>query len=324
MTFITDSRHFDGELRITNVEWNSDFEEPTTSFVGKMLTSEIEQGLNNILSRDETVNTDGEFEFDTRVLRFLPGSVRVLFSIDVTSFDQFSDDFDAETISEAIIRNMDSESGVLLGKFIVPSSSVEIRNTAKQPQLSVSSFLEEDINSLEEQLEQYESEIFSKPSLESFTELIIQGGDVIETTTTRVETTETETMIEFDNTTRLANNESDEKTNFTVEDSARTDVEIIATTDAEIILESDDRDQLDVEIESRTDVYDENEISDKIKSVDNVEMETESSLVNIELEYFRASLDDFNEPINEDKNDFVTTDANTLELNTINSIIVNA
>ena len=55
-----------------------------------------------------------------------------------------------------------------------------------------------------------------------------------------------------------------------------------------------------------------------------METETENSVVNIELEYFRASLDDFNEPINEDKNDFVTTDANTLELNTINSIIVNA
>jgi len=169
-------------------------------------------------------------------------------------------------------------------------------------------------------LEQYESEIFSKPSLESFTELVIEGGDVIETATTQVETTETETVIEYDHTTALANNENNVKTNSTAQES---NVEIIATTDAEIIWESEDKDQLDVEIESRTDVYDENEISDKVQS-DDGETETENSVVNIELEYFRASLDDFNEPINEDKNDFVTTDANTLELNTINSIIVNA
>jgi len=115
-----DVRHFDGEMTITNVEWNSDFEDLTNSFLGKMLSVEIEEGLNNILANDEMVNQQEELEFDTKVLSFRPGSVKVLFSIDVSTFDKFSDDFDTETISEAIFRSMETETGTLLGKFLVP------------------------------------------------------------------------------------------------------------------------------------------------------------------------------------------------------------
>ena len=54
------------------------------------------------------------------------------------------------------------------------------------------------------------------------------------------------------------------------------------------------------------------------------ESTTEQTSVTLELEYFRESVDDTKfEAADEDHNDYVTTDAN-LELNTINSLIVNA
>ena len=320
----TFSEVFDGELRIMNIDWDSNLENKT-SFEYQELAEAFERELDTVLNTDEAVNMAGRCQFVSRVQELAPGSVVVMFSIEVSSHDQLEDNISPALVSESIIRNVENiGSGSMLGRFIIDTNSLSIVSSSNTPHLSVSQVLDED--NLEKELHNYEREIFSKPNLESITQLV--DDDTSETTTTQVETTtKTENVIESNNNTTaartFADNEDTEKTNFTSKELNTDDEDIIATTDAEIILESEDEDQLDVEIESRTNVYDEIEISDKIHS-EYSESTTEQTSVTLELEYFRESVDDTeSEAADEDYNDYVTTDAN-LELNTINSLIVNA
>merc|ERR1711868_81647 len=176
-----DVKYFDGELRITNVEWNSDFED-NTSYRYQQLADVIKTELDQLLS-----NFYQNFDFDTSVKQFEKGSVIVHFELEAKLIaDGRGNVINEDNILDAIVNNLEEEFGYLFGKFIVPSGSLMIQE--KQSETSIYVIEEDDdddeetdINNLEHQLESYESETFYKPRLETFTEMIFDGRN-LETT----------------------------------------------------------------------------------------------------------------------------------------------
>jgi len=330
-----DVKHFDGEFRITNVEWNSDLED-NTSYRYRQLADVIKTELDQLLS-----NFYENFDFKTSVKELKKGSIIVYFDLEAKSKDDGSNVINEDNILDAIANNLEDEFGYLFGKFIVPSGSLMIRE--KQSETSIYVILEDeeenDINNLEHQLESYESETFSHPRLETITEIMsdrrtlgttkvivsnISENITISTTTTLADTNtqqnETEVahqsgVIEFESTTSLEDiteNETETKTNL----------EIISTRNKNII-ESNDKDLLSAEIESRTDIYDQSQISDETQTE-----YFETKIVNlerddIELEYIKAKDNEEDYDIYNNENE-VTTDVSSLEVNTFNSNIINS
>jgi len=330
-----DVKHFDGEFRITNVEWNSDLED-NTSYRYRQLADVIKTELDQLLS-----NFYENFDFKTSVKELKKGSIIVYFDLEAKSKDDGSNVINEDNILDAIANNLEDEFGYLFGKFIVPSGSLMIRE--KQSETSIYVILEDEeennINNLEHQLESYESETFSHPRLETITEIMsdrrtlgttkvivsnISENITTSTTTTLADTNtqqnETEVahqsgVIEFESTTSLEDiteNETETKTNL----------EIISTRNKNII-ESNDKDLLSAEIESRTDIYDQSQISDETQTE-----YFETKIVNlerddIELEYIKAKDNEEDYDIYNNENE-VTTDVSSLEVNTFNSNIINS
>ena len=335
LTFIIDVKYFDGEFRITNVEWNSDLED-NTSYRHRQLADVIKTELDQLLS-----NFYKNFDFKTSVKQFKKGSVIVHFDLEAKLNTDGSNVINEDNILDAIANNLEDEFGYLFGKFIVPSGSLMIQE--KQSETSIHVILEDgeekDINNLEHQLESYESETFSHPRLETITEIKLDGHTLettkiavrsnmfenITTTTTLADTItqQNETgvahhqsgAIEFESTTSLEDiteNETETKTNL----------EIISTRNKNII-ESNDKDLLSAEIESRTDIYDQSQISDETQTE-----YFETEIVNlerddIELEYLKAKDNEEDYDIYNNENE-VTTDVSSLEINTFNSNIINS
>jgi len=77
--FTSGTTHFNGEMRLDNVEWTSDLDDKN-SYQFKQLAEMIENGINELL-RNQFEN----FKFDSRVTQFSEGSVIVAFNIKVNS-----------------------------------------------------------------------------------------------------------------------------------------------------------------------------------------------------------------------------------------------
>ena len=311
-------------MRITNVEWNSDLENKD-SYRYQQLASIIQSELDNLLNEYY-----GNFAFSSRVQRFMPGSVIVLFEISASLETGGSDVINSDNILDAVVANLDKEFGYLFGKFTVAPGTVMISEKQSEPAIYL--VLEEDtpeIDTLEQQLESYESEIFSKPRLEPITELITRDN-----TENDIEVVTTVTLAEIINpavvaltnsatvgsnpTTSLADIDTNNANNSTTTES-NTNLNIITT--AGMTVESEDSNQLVVDIESRTDIYDQSELSGDTPTE---YFETQTSINdNIELEYFRSNVEVDNDAETEDAEE-VTTDVNILELNTVQSNIDNS
>ena len=311
-------------MRITNVEWNSDLENKD-SYRYQQLASIIQSELDNLLNEYYD-----NFAFSSRVQRFMQGSVIVLFEISASLETGGSDVINSDNILDAIVANLDKEFGYLFGKFTVAPGTVMISEKQSEPAIYL--VLEEEtpeIETLEQQLESYESEIFSKPRLEPITELITRDN-----TENDIEMVTTVTLAEIINpvvaltnsatvgsnpTTSLAEIESNNTSHSTTTES-NTNLNII--TSARMTVESEDSNQLVVDIESRTDIYDQSELSGDTPSE---YFETQTSInENIELEYFRSNDEVETNAENEDAEEEVTTDVNNLELNTVQTNIDNS
>jgi len=335
-----DVKYFDGELRITNVEWNSDFED-NTSYRYQQLADVIKTELDQLLS-----NFYQNFDFDTSVKQFEKGSVIVHFDLEAKLIaDGRGNVINEDNILDAIVNNLEEEFGYLFGKFIVPSGSLMIQE--KQSETSIYVIEEDDddeetdINNLEHQLESYESETFSKPRFETFTEIMFDGR-TLETTktaesnasdnvTTSTTITLADTVTQKNETLVVAEQSGTIESTTSLEDitenetETKTNLETISSRNTNIISESDDKDLLSTEIESRTDIYDQSGMSDETQTeyfvTEIVNLERDDD---IELEYIKTKDNEEDYDIINNGNEVTTDDVSTLEINTLNSNIVNS
>lgn len=319
--------YFDGEFKITNLGWNSDFQDSTT-FQYQQLADILETELNSLLD-----NRFPKFAFNARIQRLTEGSVVVSFKIDVVSRTDGGDVINSDNILNAIMDNLDNELGYLFGKFLVPPASIIISGEETIDQNIMNSDDQKGADDLEHQLETYEEEIFSKPGLETITDLMFgktTKNDEVSTTTSelggRDEATPSELndpyLIEFVTTTKLA--ESDTQTESATEMwPAEDNVEIITTViQSTITDESPDNDKLDDWVESQTDIYNLSEISVESRT-EYYEAETERSIEDMELVKFQSTNDELD---NDEMNTLeyeATTDNMSLELNTFQTNIEN-
>ena len=339
-TFIIDVKYFDGELRITNVEWNSDLED-NTSYRYQQLADVIETELDQLLS-----NFYQNFDFDTSVKQFEKGSVIVHFDLEAKLIaDGRGNVINEDNILDAIVNNLEEEFGYLFGKFIVPSGSLMIQE--KQSETSIYVIEEDDdeeetdINNLEHQLESYESETFSKPRLETFTEMMFDGR-TLETTktaennasdnvTTSTTITLADTVTQKNETLLVAHQSGTIESTTSLEDTTenetetKTNFEIISYRNTNIISESNDKDLLSTEIESRTDIYDQSGMSDETQTeyfvTEIVNLERDDD---IELEYIKTKDNEEDYDIINNGNEVTTDDVSSLEINTLNTNIINS
>ena len=328
-TFITEVGYFDGEFKITNLGWNSDFQDSTT-FHFQQLADILETELKSLLD-----NHFPNFAFNARVQRMTEGSVVVSFKIDVVSKIDGSDVINSDNILNAITDNLDNELGYLFGKFLVPPASVIITGEETVDQNIMNRDNKKEIDDLERQLETYEEEIFSKPGLDTITNSVFaksSENDEVFTATGELEGTEEATpsklndlnLIEFVTTAKLA--ESDTQTESATEMlPAEDNVEIITTVfQSRITDESPDNDKLDDWIESQTDIYDLSDISVETRTeYYDAEAETERSIENIELAYFQSTDDELDNDEAKTSEYETTTDNISLELNTFQTNIEN-
>lgn len=327
--------YFDGEFKITNLGWNSDFQDSTT-FQYQQLADILETELNSLLD-----NRFPKFAFNARIQRLTEGSVVVSFKIDVVSRTDGGDVINSDNILNAILDNLDNELGYLFGKFLVPPASIIINREETISQNIMNRDDQNETNDLEHQLETYEEEIFSKPRLETITDLVFgktTNNYEVSITTGELgrgdEATPSElndpNLIEFVTTATLA--ESDSQTESATERwPAADNVEIITTvfestlatvSQSTITDESPDNDKLDDWVDSQTGIYDLSEISVESRT-EYYEAETERSIEDMELVKFQNTNDELdNEEANTLKYD-VTTDNISLELNTFQTNIEN-
>ena len=308
--------------------WNSDFQDSTT-FQYQQLADILETELNSLLD-----NRFPKFAFNARIQRLTEGSVVVSFKIDVVSRTDGGDVINSDNILNAIMDNLDNELGYLFGKFLVPPASIIISGEETIDQNIMNTDDQKGTDDLEHQLETYEEEIFSKPGLETITDLMFgktTKNDEVSTTTSelggRDEATPSELndphLIEFVTTTKLA--ESDTQTESATEMwPAEDNVEIITTVihQSTIIDESPDNDKLDDWVESQTDIYNLSEISVESRT-EYYEAETERSIEDMELVKFQSTNDELD---NDEMNTLeyeATTDNMSLELNTFQTNIEN-
>jgi len=324
-----DARYFDGKMRITNVEWNSNYQD-NRSYQYQELADILQAELDALLNEYYP-----NFKFESNILRLMEGSVIAVFEIKASLKSDGSDVINEDNILDAIINNLEREMGYLFGKFIVSKESVEIQEkpSASTPIYVVLEGDEDEVDSLEQQLEIYESEIFSKPRLEPITELInderTENNIELVTTTTlaesRTHSKNSMSLSSSDTTTKIVIESNSIFNKTTPTTTTETNQDVIATANTLMKLDTKDRDQLTDDIESRTDIYDQSEISNREVDVQSEYLETQSDKNdNIELEYFKSS-----EAENEyefDSSEQITTDANIniLELNTLQPNIINS
>ena len=264
----------------------------------------------------------------------------VSFKIDAVSRTDGGDVINSDNISNAIMDNLDNELGYLFGKFLVPPASIIINGEETISQNIMNRDDQNETDDLEHQLETYEEEIFSKPRLETITDLVFgktTRNYEVSTTTgelgRRDEATPSElndpNLIEFVTTAKLA--ESDAQTERATEMWPTADnVEIITTvfestvatvSQSTITDESTDNDKLDDWVDSQTGIYDLSEIS--VESTEYYEAETERSIEDMELVTFPSTNDELD---NDEANTLeyeATTDNISLELNTFQTNIEN-
>jgi len=181
-------------------------------------------------------------------------------------------------------------------------------------------------------LEIYESEIFSKPNLEPIPELINEAKtenniETVTTTTLAEKKTHSENSMSLSpsDTTATFVIEGNSIFNETTTTTTETNQDVIATANPMMKFGTKDRDQLSDDIESRTDIYDQSEVSNREVDAQSEYLETETDENDkIELEYFKSS--EAENELGFDSSEEITTDANIniLELNTLQPNIINS
>jgi len=324
-----DARYFDGKMRITNVEWNANYED-NRSYQYQQLADILQAELDTLLN-----GYYPNFKFESNILRFIEGSVIVVFEIKASLKSDGSDVIKEDNILDAIINNLEKELGYLFGKFIVSKESVQIQekeSASTTPVYIVLEGVEDEVDSLEQQLEIYESEIFSKPNLEPIPELINEAKtenniETVTTTTLAEKKTHSENSMSLSpsDTTATFVIEGNSIFNETTTTTTETNQDVIATANPMMKFGTKDRDQLSDDIESRTDIYDQSEVSNREVDAQSEYLETETDENDkIELEYFKSS--EAENELGFDSSEEITTDANIniLELNTLQPNIINS
>ena len=232
------------------------------------------------------------------------------FTIDVASRTGGSDVITAENIRDAILENLDTELGLLCGRFLVAPASVEVRPAEDEGESS--------LNELEQELETLEQRIFSKPGLESDIWTALLFGPDTDTDTSdqddqaETATIEAETGAE-EATARLADTELD----------ANTRAEQPPTLAAVDGGKSEEEKQTD-EVDSATETIDAfSEVEEETKTEYPEVMENmETNVEPIEFVFFQVS-EDRNDDADEEASEVTTEDDMYLELNTVHSNIQN-
>ena len=230
------------------------------------------------------------------------------FTIDVASRTGGSGVITAENIRDTILENLDTELGLLCGRFLVAPASVEVRPAEDEEESS--------LNELEQELETLEQKIFSKPGLESdiWTALLFgpntdtsDQDDQAETATIEAETGAEEA------TARLADTELD----------ANTRAEQPPTLAAVDGGKSEEEKQTD-EVDSATETIDAfSEVEEETRTEYPEVMENmETNVEPIEFVFFQVS-EDRNDDADDEASEVTTEDDMYLELNTVHSNIQN-
>ena len=84
---------FDGELRITNMEWEENFNRKSSE-IYQIISKEIKDGLTSLFS---DVPADKKSQVTVKVNSFAPGSLRVLYTVGWLT--------DRDVLTSAIVRN---------------------------------------------------------------------------------------------------------------------------------------------------------------------------------------------------------------------------
>ena len=315
MTFIADVGSFDGRMRLTNVDWHPDLADPSSPR-HQQLAASLGTELDSLLG-----SRYSDLAFHTTVAGFTEGSVVASFTIDVASRTGGRDVITAESILDAILDNLDTELGLLFGRFLVAPGSVEVRPaSAAAPEEAEE---ESNLNELEQELETLEQKIFSKPGLESdiWTALLFgpdtdtsDQDDQAETATIEAETVEEEA------TTRLAEAEMDGADS---DDNTRADQPPALAAMDEGISEEEKQFPTD-EMNSATEiVYAFSEVEEETRTeYPEVTENMETNVEPIEFVFFKVS-EDKNDDADDEALEVTTDDDMYLELNTVHSNIQN-
>ena len=84
---------FDGELRITNMEWEEDFNRKNSE-IYQIISKEIKDGLTRLFSG---LPSDAKSQVTVKVNGFSPGSLRVLYTVGWLT--------DRDVLTSATVRN---------------------------------------------------------------------------------------------------------------------------------------------------------------------------------------------------------------------------
>ena len=320
MTFIADVGSFDGRMRLTNVDWHPDLADPSSPR-HQQLAASLGTELDSLLG-----SRYSDLAFHTTVAGFTEGSVVASFTIDVASRTGGSDAITAESILDAILDNLDTELGLLFGRFLVAPASVEVRpaGAASLASAAAPEEAEEEssLNELEQELETLEQKIFSKPGLESdiWTALLFgpdtdtsDQDDQAETATIEAETGAEEATTrlaeaEMDGADSDNNNRADQPPTLPAVDGGKSEQEEKQT------------DEMDSATET---IYAFSEVEEETRTeYPEVTENMETNVEPIEFVFFKVS-EDKNDDADDEALEVTTDDDMYLELNTVHSNIQN-
>ena len=230
------------------------------------------------------------------------------FTIDVASRTGGSDVITAENIRDTILENLDTELGLLCGRFLVAPASVEVRPAEDEGESS--------LNELEQELETLEQKIFSKPGLESdiWTALLFgpntdtsDQDDQAETATIEAETGAEEATARLADTEMDANTRADQPPALAAVDGGKSEEE--KQTD-------------EVDFATKT-IYEFSEVEEETRTeYPEVTENMETNVEPIEFVFFQVS-EDRNDDADDEALEVTTEDDMYLELNTVHSNIQN-
>jgi len=190
--FTSKGEHFNGELRLDNVDWTPDLADQN-SYQFKQLAGMLEEGINDVL-RAQFEN----FTFHTTVKTFSEGSLIVKFDITVTNNlnDKDNDFIGKAEIAKALISNINQDYGFLFGKFSSANNSVIIEarfeeEGSQQPENTDGHSIEKNMQS-DGTMRTTEKYLTNKHSVQSIAQT---HGVKLTTTTTTTTTTATTTTV---------------------------------------------------------------------------------------------------------------------------------
>jgi len=180
--FTSKSAHFNGELRLDNVNWTLDLADQN-SYQFKQLAGMLEEGINDVLRAQFQ-----SFAFQTTVQKFSEGSVIVEFDITVTSKDNDKEDSIGKTeIAQALISSINQDYGFLFGKFSTANNSVIIEERSEEgrqhPENNDGHSIEKNMQS-DVTMRTTEKYLTNKHSVQSTAQILAVKSTTTSTTTT--------------------------------------------------------------------------------------------------------------------------------------------